>query len=281
MYERTEEILSALRNGDLSPVQAETEKQLKRILRGVNRGMLTVQEAMTLILRDQYSWNRRQVFEALGLTLPMPEADWLELRSAWHDAVRGFRRELPAEEEARDKAQRLRQLLNLLTALAIPVFSLEQPPESMPVPGWMPVYTGGIVSETQEKSIWLKKAEDGGLRKDPDPVGKTYLLRGDFGIEVRITISCVQESSRGIPGPIWVGTGYITHLTALENRSDPTIRLSLGKKGGAVINWQEDKRDRASYETDPLWAEFRAWNRHMEDKQTLWLDALLRLPPEV
>ena len=126
MQERTEEILSALRADDLGPVREETEKRLNWIVRRVGRGMLTVPEAMHFLQADQYSWDRRRVFEALDLQWPMPEEDWKELRNAWHDAVRGIRRELPAEEPAHGQALRIRRLLDLLTALAVPVFSLPQ-----------------------------------------------------------------------------------------------------------------------------------------------------------
>ena len=275
MQERTEEILSALRTGDLEPVRAETEKRLKKIKRSLGRGILTVNEAMILLQADQYSWDRRKVFAALGLHWPLPAEDWRELRGVWHDAVRGIERELPADGPERDRAERLRDLLRLLTALAVPVFSLERPPAGMPVPTWMPVYVGGIVTETEKKAVWFEKLDDGGLPDDPDPVGKTFLLRGDYGMEIRITISGVETSGGGEAGRTWTGVGSVTHLTAAEDRTDPTLRLTLTGHGGAILDWQQDARDRAAYDADPLWEPLRAWNRHMDDKLTLWLDALL------
>ena len=85
----------------------------------------------------------------------------------------------------------------------------------------------------------------------------------------------MERSSREESGQTWIGVGFVTHLTARENRTDPTLRVSLGEKGGALVRWQADEGDRAAAETDPLWEDYRAWCRHMDDKQTLWLDGLL------
>ena len=148
----------------------------------------------------------------------------------------------------------------------------------MPVPAWLPVYVGGTARPTEERALLLAQVDDGGLSGDPDPAGKTFTIRGEFGIEVRITVSCRQEPTGRIPVPAWIGVGSITHLTAAENRTDPTIRLSLTGQRGAIVNWQEDEKDREAYEADPLWEPLREWTRQMEDKRALW-EALLFSKP--
>ena len=278
MNERTEEILKALADGDLTPVREETERRHRSLLQKWTRGMMTRREVLTCLRAYEYDWDRRRVMGELGYSWPFPAEDWAALRADWLDSVHGYEKAMPEEGPEREAAERRKKTLELLSALGIPVFTLERPPVGMPVPHWMSVYTGGVAGPTIERAVWIEFTDDGGFCEDPDPAGKTFAIRGDFGIEVRITVSCRQEPTGRIPVPAWIGVGSITHLTAAENRTDPTIRLSLTGQRGAIVNWQEDEKDREAYETDPLWEPLREWTRQMEDKRTLW-EALLFSKP--
>lgn len=263
MTDRTDEILLALETGDWSALRERTDRELDRIRGLYTRGMLTRREAVNRITDLAYGWNRGPVFRALDLRLPLPEADWAALRETWLARVMGEGR-----REAESPAVKQR-LLDLLEALALPVFLLEPVPGWIDAPRWLPVYTGGVAAPTAERAICLHWTEDGGLFRASDPLGKTYTLHSAEGVTVQITVTH-REEGREAP-PAWRGTGFVSHFTEMEGRQDPTLRLSWD----GALRWQEDERDRARYEADPRWQPYLTWCRQAEDKRALWLSSLL------
>ena len=262
MTDRTEEILRALASGDWSGPAEATHRHLDRIRGLYRKGMVTRREAADQITALAYEWRRGPVFRALDLRLPLPEAEWAALRRAWLARKTGE----PGGTETPEPRQRL---LDLLEALALPVFLLEPVPGWVEAPRWLPVYTGGVAAPTAKRVLQLRWTRDEGLFGPEAAPGRTYHLESAEGVSVCFTLERVEDP--GTDRETLVGSGSVEDFTRAGDRQDPSLRLSRD----GILVWQEDEADRAVYESSPRWQPYLSWCRQAEDKRALWLSGLL------
>ena len=103
--------------------------------------------------------------------------------------------------------------------------------------------------------------DDGGLLEDETPIGKTFRIKNELGLNAVVTIekkdSKYHETSTRTPVE-FTATGYIEGYTAIERTCNPEITIWIGKDKRLpwhLTFWMNgnDSNARSQY---PLWQEF-------------------------
>lgn len=117
--------------------------------------------------------------------------------------------------------------------------------------------------------------DDGGLLADPDPVGKTFRLRNDLGLEAVLTIKEDRrnENRNGMdfderiyvtPQGFYclkaefLAEGYLEGYTAKERSCNPAFLIRTDGYKVDWLAWYENADDRRARQAFPLWQEFHA-----------------------
>ena len=168
-----------------------------------------------------------------------------------------------------------------------PAFFLP-PPEDVAVPdrtfahGW---------NNCAAYSVAFRCTDDGGLTRDGQPVGKTFRLTDDRGLNALVTI---REDRRtggregldfdeavfpGPGGPIarkaaFSAEGMIEGFTAKERDGDSGLLIRTDGKGRICrLAYYEFPEDREAFQTFPLWQPYFQWSREQADRQKSILSA--------
>lgn len=149
-----------------------------------------------------------------------------------------------------------------------PIF-FEPPPENLPCMNIKQhhVYAFQGVYGTQFNCV-----DDGGLLNDKNPIGKTYRIRNNQGLEAVLTI--VEEKHNdninNQKNKELVANGYIKGYTAIERTANPEIRISIDdiNRPWYLTFWM-DSKDTLAYNKHPLWEEMRHWSDAKKAKNDL------------
>ena len=154
-------------------------------------------------------------------------------------------------------------------------FKPRQHPEGMAVPDLVPVhaYHSSGVMGTHFTCV-----DDGGLLTDKSPVGKTFRLKNDIGLEAVLKIKedrrnadrngmdfdeMVSSSSAGmfVLKAEFLAEGFIEGYTASERKHNPEIliRLKNNKKEIFWLAYWADAEDFEAHRKCPVWQEYYAW----------------------
>ncbi|MBR2780322.1 MAG: hypothetical protein IKD81_02775 [Eubacteriaceae bacterium] len=135
--------------------------------------------------------------------------------------------------------------------------------------------------------------DDCGLLKDPDPVGKTFVLTDDMGIRAQIMVREDRRASERTGMDIdelvftagngstvklaeFLAEGYIEGYTAKEGRSKPEIiiRTDSGAKRVLSLAYWEDENDSRAFSEYPLWQEAFRWEEESSNRREKMLNGL-------
>lgn len=165
-----------------------------------------------------------------------------------------------------------------------------------PVPAAIPGYRIHGIHQYRSSGVYgidFPCVDDGGLIGDPSPVGKTFRLRNDQGLEARLTIKedrryrdrtgmdfdeVVIQSKNGVAVRLaeFLAEGTIEGYTAAERYGNPEILIRL-RNGGTEVYWLaywRDADDERAFSDFPLWqARFR-WNDEKRRRQIRLLTPL-------
>ena len=106
--------------------------------------------------------------------------------------------------------------------------------------------------------------DDGGFLEDENPIGKTYKLKNELGLNAVVTIekeyNKYRETNNRTPAE-FKATGYIEGYTAIERTCNPEITISIGKDRNLPwhLAFWEDAHDLNARNSYPLWQEFLQW----------------------
>ena len=182
-----------------------------------------------------------------------------------------------------------RQFFRLMETFRLAPDYFEPAPVGMAVPDLVPVH---MYNSSAVYGTHFRCKDDGGLLTDADPVGRTYRLRNDLGLEAVLTVredrrqtdrrgldfdETVCRTGRGVlvAKAEFLAEGYIEGYTARERSGNPQVLIRLGD-GGKKVDWLaywEDQNDRAARVAHPLWREYRRWYDEIEARQSAMLDA--------
>ena len=140
-------------------------------------------------------------------------------------------------------------------------------------------------------SIRFNCVDDGGLLAEHDPVGKSFRLKNDFGLEAAPTIkedrrSCdrngmdfdemVYDTSEGVMAlkADLLAEGGIEGYTAEEGRSNADILIRVSSGRIHSLAYWEDADDAAAFDEYPLWQDFFRWSDEHRIRQDAVLSAL-------
>lgn len=158
-----------------------------------------------------------------------------------------------------------------------------------PVPADIPRFSLHGIHQYHSDGVYgtdFNCVDDGGLLKDPEPVGKTFRLLNDIGLQTVITVMEDRRNSSRTgmdfdeqimlsdKGPVvvlaeFLAEGYIEGYTAKEGRSRPEILIRLSDRG-TKINWLafwRDKNDDQSFRSFPLWQSFFHRSAELEQQR--------------
>ena len=132
--------------------------------------------------------------------------------------------------------------------------------------------------------------DDGGLLSDDRPVGKTFRLKNDLGLEAMLTIKedrrngyrsgmdfdeLVISSDKGTEVLLaeFLAEGYIEGYTAKERTGNPEILVRLQNKGKQIcwLAYWRDSNDEKAFLDYPLWQSNFNWDpkKVLRQKQLL------------
>ncbi len=182
-----------------------------------------------------------------------------------------------------------RQFFRLMETFGLAPDYFEPAPGGIPVPGLELVHR---YKSASVYSVRFRCEDNGGLLTDEDPVGRTFRMKNDLGLEAVLTVredrrrtdrngmdfdEIVCRTDRGIivAKAELLAEGYIEGYTARKRSGDPQILIRLGDGGKKVrrLAYREDRNDRAAREDHPLWREYRRWCDEKEAWRSAMLDA--------
>lgn len=122
--------------------------------------------------------------------------------------------------------------------------------------------------------------DDGGLLACEDAAGKTFFLREEDGLEVKLSV--IEDNRNrdwgGEPGwhPDFVAEGYIEGYTVKGQRTYPKMQVYLTKDNKKIdyIAYDESLDDLSAFRHFPLWEEYFDWCVKHGEEQTKMVRAL-------
>lgn len=154
-------------------------------------------------------------------------------------------------------------VLAVYRATRVPVSSFEPCPPGILAMRDMILRVSGA---TTVSSLELDCVDDGGLSRDENPTGKTYVLVDADGTRAHVTIddkpykACDREDRRR---PI-SASGWIDGYTAGEGREHPEIEIYLDEKGCPVrLKFAISNTDEKARSSSPIWRDYFAWGNEV------------------
>lgn len=137
--------------------------------------------------------------------------------------------------------------------------------------------------------------DDGGLLSDPDPVGKTFILAGDYGLKAALTIR--EDKSGGdrsdydpealagdAANAAFCRNGILSAVGSIEGYTqdlrtegpEVLIRISRGKVTG--LSYYESPGDREAHRAFPLWQQYyKEMQTFCREREKILRDSFLEL----
>ncbi len=158
-----------------------------------------------------------------------------------------------------------------------------------PIPEHIPRYSIHGIHQYHSVGVYgtdFNCVDDGGLLADDRPVGKTFRLKNDLGLEAVLTIKEDRRNGNrsGMDfdeqvfssdhGPVivlaeFLAEGYIEGYTAKERTGNPEILVRLQNKGKHIcwLAYWRDSNDEKAFSDYPLWQMNFDWNSNKALKQ--------------
>ena len=162
------------------------------------------------------------------------------------------------------------EFFRLIDAFHVPLAYFQPAPADMIQPSvqYTHTYAAGV-----KCLIRFHCTDDGGLSKDPDPAGKSYVLTNAHGLKAHVCVQEVRPREKQtmepdiddyMPKARYLGSGTIEGYTAGSVRP-MTIRTG---EGGKIVSLGTclDINDLNVYSAFPLWRAYFAWQ---DDKERL------------
>ena len=194
--------------------------------------------------------------------------------SSW--LVRRGAEKTPASTEEK------RLAIRLMKGLHIQPDHLEPAPGDIIVPNKHYLHSWNCCSAC---GIGFCCVDDGGLTEDPDPVGKTFLLKSDLGLTAELT---VKEDRRGTDRlgrdfdestvkAAFLAEGYIEGFTAKSERCDASVLIRLYPEGGVnYLAYYEYADDLDAFYKFPLWKDYFDWRAVKAERRRRTVLSLLK-----
>lgn len=216
-------------------ILSQLNQSFTQFLRDRNLRLQISENNWARFLEDQTLWKRG------AEPLPTPEHPWLVFRSE--------------EAAASDKTA----VLQMMESMQFSTEYFQPFPESSVKPrmriSW---YADGPCG-----MIGFPFVEDGGLFQAHSPVGKTFTLIDDLGLQAVMTVEhIVTERERACNNRInaqFLATGMVEGYTSPRLRK---VHISFpGSKQRIWFDIGLDREDLQIYYSLPLWAEYHAWEQ--------------------
>ena len=160
------------------------------------------------------------------------------------------------------------EFFRLIDAFHVPPAYFQPAPADMiqPTVQYTHTYANG-----EKCLIQFHCADDGGLSKDPDPAGKSYVLTNAYGLKAHVCVEEVRPREKQtmeldiddyVPKARYLGSGTIEGYTAGRVRP-MTIRTGEDEKI-ARLGTCLDINDLNAYYAYPLWRAYFAWQGDKE-----------------
>lgn len=277
---RIEDTLKALRRiGDQRRKGYLTEDECRRLTEhyfwtGAWKLLDEAQLRLNVTAQNYSRFRQDRLNHSEGRALSEPDCgDWLTVDSDPRRTASREDREL---------------VLYLLDRFQLPPEFFAPIPERVICPNWTCAHTWHDVSAMRTEFVCT---DDGGLLTDPAPVGKTFRLVNDLGLEAVLTVKEDRRAenaqtdpalnARRIQDDVFLTEGYIEGYTA-KNRSckRPEIRVSLGKEPVLLLDWYDNSDDARARFAFPLWQDYFRECEQLRKRREGILGRLLEAPDQ-
>jgi len=274
---------------------------IEKILTKYHRGMCTKDEVHSRFSSLEYKYFPRFI-EGLGLKWVFTDETYNGFEEDFHSLLttgdlkdenhipwlfhEHFNERNEASKEDKINFLRLMQSLYMTPEEFIPCPSSIISPRKTIVHGW---------NRNSTNIILFECVDDSGLLSDPNPIGKTFILKNTLGLKAVLRIKedrreNLTESKMEFDEQIYVTNkglyvlqadflteGYIEGYTSKEEREMPEIliRLNYEKKIHSLSFWQTPEDFRA-YQDFLLWQEYFQWQHNNYLREYDKVEALIK-----